>query len=307
MRVAVLATMVFWSMPSQAAVVNGLYESRVSVADRSERARNDAFPAALAAVAVRVTGRTDAGARLGNAAGNARRYVQRYGYAADGLLEVGFDAAAVTQLLEQLGLPVWGQERPSVAVVLPSPLNASPEARTQVEEAARLRGIPLIWTTERSEAVGTDKAQLRELARRYQADAVLVGNALGETSLAANLQWSFALGDGVSMGQGSLADGVSLAADACARVFAAGGSGTNKIFLDVEGIHDLQAYAQTLNYLGTLSMIKMVNVASLTRDVARFELSVRGDEEALRRTIALNQHLEANTGAGGALVFRYRP
>lgn len=300
---ALLPFAMLCGLPAPAATVGGLYEARVPVANRSEQARNDAFPTALAAVAVRVTGRADVGARLGGAAANARRYVQRYGYTADGKLEVGFDGAALTQLLEQLGLPVWGQERPSVAVVLPAALSASPEARAQLEEAALVRGLPLIWTTEHSETVAA-ATQLRELASRYRADAVLVGTAPADASLNVNLNWRFALGENVSAGQGSLADGVGLAADVCARLFAAVGS-DGRFVLDVAGIDDLQAYARTLNYLNGLSMVKAVNVTSLTRDVARFELSVRGDEAALRRTIALNPHLEAS--AGGGLAFRYRP
>lgn len=296
------------AMPAaHAAAVDALFDARVPVADRSERARNEAFPAALAAVAVRVTGRADAAARLGAAAGNARRYVQRYGYTADGQLEVGFDGTAVTQLLEQQGLPVWGAERPSVAVVLPATLSASPEARQQIEQAALARGIPLVWVMERSETFDADKNRLRALAEAYKANAVLVGHGSGDASTASVLTWSFLLGDSSSAGQGTLADGVNLAADVCARLFAATG-GPSQVVLEVSGVNDLDAYARTLNYLNSLAIVKTVLVAALARDVVRFELNVRGDAEIVRRTLALNPHLEANAAAGSiGLAFRYRP
>lgn len=305
LRAGLLCFALFAVETAPAATVSGLYDAQVPVADRSERARNEAFGAALGAVAVRVTGRSDAAARLGAAAiATARRYVQRYGYAGGGLLDVGFESAGIDQLLEQQGLPVWGRERPSIVVILPSAIAGAVEARTAVEQAARARGIPLVWASESSESLNA-AGQLVDVAARYRADGVLVGRLLSDAS-AAVLKWSFVLGNAQSEAQGSWADGVNLAADNAARLFAVTANSTNQVTLDVAGISDLDAYAKTLNYLGGLSLVRAVGVESVARDVVRFKLSLRGDQNALRRTIALDQRLQAESSAD-QLSFRYRP
>lgn len=289
-----------------AATVNGLYDAQVPVADRSERAREQAFGVALAAVAVRVSGRSDAGARLG-ATGGAKRYVQRYGYVPGGLLDVGFDSAGVDQLLEQAGLPTWGRERPSVAVLLPVGLAASAEARGQVEQAARARGVPLVIPAGETSGV-TDASQLAALAAKYRTDAVLIGHLSGNAAGPAQLDWTFALGPTVSETQGSLHEGVNFAADACARLYATAANVAAQVLLDVAGIVDLDAYAKTLNYLSALSVVRGVQVESVARDVVRFKLNLRGDQDALRRTIALERLLVADTASGSdRLYFKYQP
>ena len=59
---------------------------------------------ALKTVLVRVSGQRDAATRVGDI-NDPRKYVQRFGFTADNMLEVGFDSASIDHLLSSAGLP----------------------------------------------------------------------------------------------------------------------------------------------------------------------------------------------------------
>ena len=101
------------SSPSARAVtVPDLYETAQPV----DGSRDAAFVEALKTVLVRVSGQRDAALRVGEIS-DPRKYVQRFGFTADNVLEVGFDSASVDQLLSKAGLPIWGRERPATVVM----------------------------------------------------------------------------------------------------------------------------------------------------------------------------------------------
>lgn len=306
------------ALPVAATSVSGLYEATVPVADRGDKARNDGFANALAVVAVRVSGTRDAAARLGAMLGNARRFVQRFGYAGNGQLQVGFDGDAVNRALTEAGLAVWGRERPLTLVCLQMTsgwitAGSTANERQVVEAAALRRGLPVVWpTASPDEAVlgSAVPAQLHELARRYGADAVLIGR--GASVDAAN--WSFHADSDNATTDGGLAAGVDLAADTLARFYASSGSTVGEALVDVSGIAGLKAYADTLNYLEALTQVRSVAVDQVSGDVVRFRLAVRGDPQTLKRAIALDRRLTAaQTEESGSasvtdhLSFRYQP
>ena len=94
-----------------------------------------------------------ASAALGPAGQDPRRYVQRFGFTADNVLQVGFDSASVDELLSNAGLPIWGRERPATLVLLASMTDSSAASSMRSELGAEagdradgaLRGLPLKW------------------------------------------------------------------------------------------------------------------------------------------------------------------
>jgi hypothetical protein len=296
-----------------AVTVPNLYETAQPV----DGSRDAAFVEALRTVLVRVSGQRDAALRVG-AISDPRKYVQRFGFTAGNVLEVGFDAASVDQLLSNAGLPIWGRERPATVVMFGVEeggawrwLAADTPARERetIERIARERGLPLKWPVmdaqERSEA-SSDSPGLMQAASRYGADAVLLGRARGGT-----VQWTLLSSEGAAQASGGLDDGVHLAADTFARVFAASGSSLGSVIVEVAGISDLNAYAATLNYLEGMTLVRGVALEQVTGDRMRFKLAVRGDAATLRRAIALDHRLVPTDTADGAaadrLAFRYQP
>ncbi|HET9445594.1 MAG TPA: DUF2066 domain-containing protein [Steroidobacteraceae bacterium] len=298
---------------ARAVTVPNLYETAQPV----DGSRDAAFVEALKTVLVRVSGQRDAALRVGEIS-DPRKYVQRFGFTAGNVLEVGFDAASVDQLLSNAGLPIWGRERPATVVMFGVEdggawrwLAADTPAREReaIEKNARERGLPLKWPVmdaqERSEA-SSNSPGLMQAASRYGADAVLLGRARGGT-----VQWTLLSNEGAAQASGGLDDGVHLAADTFARVFAASGSSLGSVIVEVAGISDLNAYAATLNYLEGMTLVRGVALEQVTGDRMRFKLAVRGDAATLRRAIALDHRLVPTDAADGAaadrLAFRYQP
>lgn len=297
---------------AQAVTVPDLYETSQLV----EGSRDAAFGEALKTVLVRVSGQRDAAVRVGEVS-DPRKYVQRFGFTADNVLQVGFDSASIDQLLSQAGLPIWGRERPATVVMFGVEeggawrwLTADTPAheREAIAKVARQRGLPLKWPVmdaqERAEA-SSDSPGLLRAAARYGANAVLLGRARG-----AVVQWTLLSDEGAAQASGGLDDGVHLAADTFARVFAASGSSLGSVIVEVAGISDLNAYAATLNYLEGMTLVRGVALEQVTGERMRFRLAVRGDAATLRRAIALDQRLlpqDAADGATDRLAFRYQP
>jgi uncharacterized protein len=299
---------------AQAVTVPDLYETAQPVADGQ---RDAAFADALNTVLVRVSGQRDAALRVG-AVSDPRKYVQRFGFTADNVLQVLFDSASVDQLLSKAGIPIWGRERPATVVMFGVEeagswrwLGADTLARERdaIEKVARERGLPLKWPVmdaqERSEA-SSDSPGLMQAAARYDANAVLVGRSRGGV-----VQWTLQSNEGAAQASGGLEDGVNLAADTFARVFAASGSSLGSVIVEVAGISDLNAYAATLNYLEGMTLVRGVALEQVAGEKMRFRLAVRGDAATLRRAIALDRRLVPTDTADGAgadrLAFRYQP
>jgi uncharacterized protein len=300
------------ALPAGAVTLGDLYETDQPVLNNS---RDAAFVDALKTVVVRVSGQRDAPARLGAALNDPRKYVQRFGFTADNVLQVGFDSVSVDKLLQDAGLPIWGRERPATLVLLsvvePDGYTHwisgdQPNAQKEiVGKAARQRGLPLKWPAVSPAAA--DEATALQEAERYGANAALIGRAQG-----GSVRWTLVSRDGSAQSSGGLEDGIHLAADTFARMFAASGSSLGNVVVEVSGIRDLDAYASTLNYLESMTLVRAVAVEQVSGDIMRFKLAVRGDATTLRRAIALDSRLISQDDLGGApeanrLSFRYRP
>ena len=313
-RLALLPAL-FAVVSAQAVTVPDLYDTAQPV----DGSRDAAFVEALKTVLVRVSGQRDAPLRVGEVS-DPRKYVQRFGFTADNVLEVGFDSTSVDRLLSNAGLPIWGRERPATVVMFGIEegggwrwLAADSPARERdaLEKVARQRGLPLKWPVmdaqERADA-SSEAAGLQQVAARYGANAVLLGRARGGA-----VQWTLISDEGAAKTSGSLEDGVHLAADTFAHVYAASGSSLGSVIVEVSGIADLNAYAATLNYLESMTLVRGVSLEQVAGEKLRFRLAVRGDAATLRRAIALDRQLvpaDGPDGAGGAadrLAFRYQP
>ncbi len=296
-----------------AATINGMYDAAVRVTDSTEGSRQAAFGTALGIVASRVSGQRDAATKLGTVLNSAAKYVQRYGYNS-GFLEVGFDSAGVNALLEQAGLPLWGRERPTTLVILPSVLQGVREARAAVEQTAKLRGVPLIWAqSEVSDRISsTNIQQIQVLADRYGASAVLLARVTDPTSVT-SMRWQFVFDNTTQEIEGATDEGPHLAADVLGRYYAVADKETAVTVMEVAGVDSMDAYGATLTYLSGLSMVRTVKVEAVLQDVIRFRLELRGAIENLRRSLELDQKLVAqqaidtnNSAVPAALMYRVK-
>lgn len=197
---------------SGAAEVQGLYEARVVVSDRSDAVRRQALLAALARVVVKVTGRPgdEWSGEFDAQAGDPLRYLGQYRYeetappagasispAAAGQLSlwVGFDPEAVNDLVRRMGLAVWGRLRPNVLVWAAIEQDgrrrvlggADPgQLVAALDSQASGRGIPVVFPLldlEDQTRLGVSDLwggfgeRILAASERYRCEAVLAGRA----------------------------------------------------------------------------------------------------------------------------------
>jgi hypothetical protein len=266
-----------------------LYQVAVPMAGTAEADRNKGFAQALAAVAVRASGRREAAGNATISGADPARYVQRYSTSSDGRLSVGFDERAILSLLTQAGLPFWAAERPLTVIEAPG------ADRAQGENAAQWRGLPVQWGGVGLPAeVGADRAALRGVRS------------------GAGYEWSFSHAGQTVQGRGSVADGINLAADTLAARYAPPSTrGASTIELRIAGISHLRAYAGLLTYLGELSIVRDVSVDELAGELMRINVTLRGDRQLLGRLAAMDGRLapssEDPAGPGPGADFVYVP
>ena len=201
--VAVLA-LVAMGLPAHAESLGDLYSVSVPYAGDNEAA----FRQAMRDVLVRVTGRGDAPdlENLAPLVAQASRYVKSFRRAPGNMLAVTFDGAAIEDAVDASGLAFWDNERPVTLVWLALDRGGNRRAlvaandtsaeKTRMDTDAARRGLPLVWPDAGDDLVramqqawsGNHDA-LRDAARRYGADGVLVGRARQSAAGGYSVEW----------------------------------------------------------------------------------------------------------------------
>ena len=324
---------------AHAVKVSGLYEAEVSVADRSASSRQAALSAALGAVITKVTGdrHTPDQPVLLPILRTAESYVQQdqYREAAQGAagsnqpqlkLWVRFDEATLNRELQQLGLPVWERERPSILLWLVVSGDAgrgfiTPEDQKEfmgpVEERARSRGLALVFPLfDLQDAAGLQEGDIGsglsdavlQASHRYQADAILAGNVEQTAPAVWEGRWTAYIGgeplSWSSEGDSSdeiIEEGIDGMGDRLAARYAQHGASGDAVQLDitVSDVNTVDDYARALKYLSSLNSVSAVQVTEAETGKVAFALSVHGGEAALDQALSFGRTLEPVSGGQG--------
>jgi hypothetical protein len=304
-----LVCLLLLAVPWAAIADVAVFQAVVPIAGTTAADRSAAFSEALRSAVVRASGQRDAGSNpvVAAAAADPSRYVQQYTTTSDRMLKVGFDAGAIDRLLRQAQLPFWPLERPVTVVLLVVPgiaggqravlASERPPEALGVERVALARGLPITWP-QKAVSVDEVRAVLAGRAdvvapRDWGGTALLAGIGTGEA-----VTWAFTDGGQSVRGDGSLSDGVDLAADTLAARYAPLSSrGTSTVGIRVGGIKDVRAYAGLLDYLESLSLVRGVDVSGLSGQVVSLDVTLRGDLGLLRRVVALDSRLSPASAA----------
>jgi hypothetical protein len=322
---ALLAGLLVAGLPgaARAVAVEGLYEG-TATGDATDAGRAAAATDALRQVVVRLTGRRAAATDPGLAAlyADAPRLARTFRSAPGSQLVVAFEPEALEARLLQAGQRLWSRERPLTLVLLVSARpgaprtlggGAEPEVRRAVVAAAQARGVPLQWPTGLPPSIEQARADdvlagrlepLKELARQYGADALLVGRLVpGATSWS----WTGPAGEGSASGAGD--EGVQALADRFGAQFATAGVRAGQIDAVVRGVRDLAGYALAGNALGALANVRAVSLEEVSGDSLHFRVAFDGDADALRRAARDSGRFAPDDSAppGGALQLVLRP
>lgn len=313
------------AQPANARTIGGLFEATVPASGATEPG---AFQAGLLDVLVRVTGRRDAATipELARLIEDAARFVTSYRRIAGGQLAVAFDGDAVTAALADAGMPYWGADRPLTLVWLAVDRGggerglvtaaAASGERQAVERAAAQRGLPLVWPSigpgrealERLDQVRTGEvAALVAAAVPYGAQGVLIGRASRFARADYAVDWTF-VGTGNRQGSGGLEDGVHLAADHYAALYASPvAAQRQELDVTVTGVDSAAGYAEVVRHFESLDVVRALAVREVGPDAVVLRLSIRGDAQVLARAALSGGRLEQAPTVTGEPVFRLRP
>ena len=231
------------------------------------------------------------------------------------VMRIRFAPSLIAKILREADLPVWGSNRPSVLSWMAiddesgrqvlGEANPSLFAKT-LNQAARARGVPLLlplWDLEDSRGVSSSEIWGRFLGRieaaskRYSPDKILVFRAESEFSNQWRGDWS--LGEGGQWRSGTVygesqAQLATALVGVLARVLSeqyAVTSTRSEVRLTVEGITEIQDYAEVSRYLEGLTQVMSVQPVRVLTDMIEFKLRSEGEVQQIIDVIALDRKL----------------
>ncbi len=246
---------------------------------------------------------------------DAAALVRQYSRLADDRVRVDFDAAAVRRLLDEAGQPVWGTERPLLALwyavdagsgqreivsgdaepVRRDNANARDALREQLLGAADERGLPVVLPlvdaqdlarVSFSDVWGDFREPLLAASGRYDADAVLIGRARSVAADDARVRWTLATRDDYQVWEGSVTDGPVRAAEYLAQRLATYANAAGALRVVIANVDSLDSFGQLSRYFRSLNIVENATVAGVRADRVEFELQVRGDRARLQAALA---------------------
>ena len=317
-----------------AVMLTDLYEAEAPVIDQSDKNRQAAVRTALGQVLVKLTGdRSSPGnPALSPILKLAPELVQQYLYreqepvnTAAGVdtgpttrLWVRFDERILAQRMWELGIPIWGQERPATLLWLASEDDSGrffvsqdslPEFISVLENKARLRGIALVFPLldlEDSTRIRADEVwdgfrqPILDASARYGADSVLAGRIHSPTPGIWEAGWTVYFGEeGMNwvtrsdLAEMALEEGIDGLADALAARYVISGAlaGAELIRITVTEITTNDQYAATIKYLRSLNSVTDVQVVQVEPGQVSFAVTAHGGEPAISQAITLGRRL----------------
>jgi hypothetical protein len=338
--IVTLAGAAAWLAPSGAATLTDLYSVTVARDPAAADQRKAATQAAMARLLIRVTGsrNTPLDPAVQPLINAPDEFLTSYGSDREGRSLVGFRRSQVERRLTELGLPVWGPERPLtllwVAVddgaggrALLGPTEAAEfgtpatqamteliaTVRTEIAAAADERGLPIAWPLldlEDLNAVtfidvwGKFEDRILAASVRYRADAVLIG-LVRPGIFGSEVEWLFVNGiERRAVPVAAVRDGLDAAADRYAADLATVG-GANVALLTVLDVSTAADYGRVMSYLDRQSVLESVDVESYGEGTLRLRVAARGDARVLERVLTLGGVLRSAGAVGslGSLTF----
>ena len=320
---------------AEAGATENLYSGEVVVANQGEDERNAAVPDALIQVLQKLSGQREIGfsPALDEALGNANRLVHSFSYknieraGSDGVkfrelsLVAQFRKPEIDTLVQQAGLPRWGQDRPPVQiwVVIDDGLSRQFKpveyvyAWEAMENIAAMRGLPLVWPD-----LDEEELQLVDMGlvwggfidylveRGAPPDGVAIVTirrdgpywALSWTAGNGQEKWSWHNSDQELLF--ALVDGIHQMTNrfAASNTIEASAQSAWSFDVTIGEINSAQDYAACLDYLGGLSLVTDVAVVGADPGFVHFVLQLNASPEHLSGIFSRGATLRrSNTGS----------
>ncbi|PFG53944.1 hypothetical protein ATG98_3122 [Marinobacter sp. LV10R520-4] len=352
-----LAAMLLLAAQAQAVTVNNLYSANVALQGSGQEALSASYSAGLREVLVRVAGsrgvleREGIDAVLGTAESMLTSY-QVLSAGAESRVQMSFGAVAVTQALASIQAPVWGANRPltlawvaleeqgeRALITDTGPLDgASAEFRSGLENASRVRGLPLVLPV--AGAAG-NRELLSDIWGQFVSRVRSTSNDIGRDVMAlvrvsrSGDQWRAGwVMDGFSADspgeQVVSADSPAALAQALvdrwtelyvSRYGASGGEAGKQPTVDLvlQGVTGLADYAEVTRALAQINAVDSAAPVEVKGSELTLRLTFSGELDQLREYIMLDSRLVSQPAAVGpseeqalqalypVLIYRWQP
>jgi len=304
-----------------AVTITDLFEAEVPIETAQPESRGPAIKTALGMVLIKLTGDRNAPVRpeMQPLLKKAESYMLEFRLTGEGLqLWVRFDEETLSKDLRNLGVAVWGKERPSTLLwlVINSETgrqvlgrDGNSEYLAVIDTRSHQRGIDLTYPLLDLE----DSARLQpsdiqagflqpilDASSRYPVDAVLSGSiGLSGPDIWEGRWIGYINGDTKSwqtegfLPAMAIEEGIDDMADFLASKFIHNALlEQSNVTLTVTGINTVDQYATVLKYLESLSSVTRVEVNYVAAGEVSFILQAHGGCLALSQAIVLGRRLE---------------
>lgn len=327
-----------------AAEVSDLYQAQGAVTAQGEKERSDVTPALLREVIIKVVGDRQVvnNADLTAVLADANRFVSRYSYqrlnndpsmtSGENLaVLIHFDALALNNALQRIGLPMWDQRRPEVLLWVATELNGQQRIVSDADEQnilalmrhhAKRRGLPVVTplmdlqdqTQITFNDIWTNNGSAIEQASERYSTPIIVSTQLRGNSENLGIGWQLLLNHETErwQSQGSMevaiSQGIDEMADRLGRRFAQVLGDAQTVQLQFIEVNDFGDYNRLMTYLNRLQGVSDINVQNMQNQQLNVALSMQGEMNRFKQLLELGGMLQATGGdAGQGLQYRLLP
>ncbi|WP_232616322.1 DUF2066 domain-containing protein [Photobacterium carnosum] len=324
-------------LPVQAATVNDLYRTQVTLIGSDQQADQAAREQGLANVLVKISGNTDIlnNATIKTAITNSGRYVSQLGYSqVDGqrAINLSFDKNQIKQLLIKSKASIWKEQRPNILVWM---VDNDGQQRNilwdqstnalvnDTKQAADSRGLPLTFpvgditdetAVNASDLWGGFIDPIAVASTRYHADGLLLVKAQQQPDGNVSLNWQFYPQQPSKIAtaevqpitgttSGTLAQSsnkmINQVTDYLANKYAVvlGGVAGGKVNIEVDNIQSTENFFALEKMLNGLTTVNSANAMRIKGDSVIFQLNLQGSEQAFHQEISHDDQVRQTQSA----------
>lgn len=309
------------AMSPMAIAADEFYTAKVDVTDTLEESQ--AIGQAFLQVITELTGSTASqnNAVIKQSLQSAQEYVSHIATLQQDdeqqVLQIRFDQVAVNQLLSQAGLPIWGGERANLIAWLVIERQGMQEMigddghqeAVLLRQQTELRGIPLLLPlmdlTDQSlvsisDIGGRFWQPIEQASQRYQAQGIVIGRIYQTIDGYWHGQGQLNLPDGTdswSMDAAELDELIAHLAEQLGAMLVkryalqTDSRNSGQLFVQVQGVGDLQSYADLQSVLAAVSSVTGVTLESLQGDTVLLKVTHQGEAKKLLLSLELESRL----------------
>ncbi|HET8807399.1 MAG TPA: DUF2066 domain-containing protein [Methylophaga sp.] len=341
-RIITVLFLFFTASTAFPAQVSHIYQAHVPVASQSDQDRSQVTPEALKQTIIKVVGDRQAvdKADLTALLADADRYVTRYSYqhinhdddpTTPEQLAVNFifDAKTLTNTLQRIGLPIWGENRPEILIWLASDRGGEQHliadsddsiiSKILEREAAR-RGLPVVLPMmdledqiqiSFSDIWNTNNSTIQSASERYGTRIIVIAQIRGNEAQT-RISWQALSNDNNFRWQSegdlntAIADGINQLADMLGQRFALHMGTSRQLTVEVTDVKNYNDYRQLIAYLNNLQSVESVNIISMNDQTLKVELTIQVDISKFRELLTLDGLLQATNDMADNDVEQYR-